>query len=268
MPIYPSLIAFIFGTLVGSFLNVVAIRYNTGSSINGRSKCMTCGKKLSWYELIPLFSFLAQKGTCRGCKSKISWQYPLVEFIAGAIFVLLFIQYPPTSIVESVQTIMHIVMACMLLLVTVYDIKHKIIPDHFVYTFNIFAFALLFFNLDTWWQIPTFNQVLAGPIIAMPFLVLWLISRGEWMGLGDGKLAFGIGWLLGIAGGVNALILAFWIGAAVSIIWIFIAFRKFKPKMEIPFGPYLILGMYIVLLFGVKIIDFEVLKGIIGSLIN
>lgn len=267
MDLYSSIIAFIFGAIVGSFLNVVSIRFNTGVTLGGRSKCMSCGKTLSWLELFPIFSFLVQKGACRGCKSKISWQYPLVEFIAGAIFVMIFFMFPPTDSVTSIATIIQIIIGCLLLVITVYDIKHKIIPDQFVYAFNFFALASLFIGGASLWHMPSFNQLLAGPIIAMPFLLLWVVSKGTWMGLGDGKLAFGIGWMLGLSGGINALILAFWIGAVVSVIWLFIRFKKFKTHTEIPFGPYLIIGLYLVLLFKVNVIDLHILRDIISSYI-
>jgi prepilin signal peptidase PulO-like enzyme (type II secretory pathway) len=228
---------------------------------------MSCGKKLSWIELFPILSFLAQKGTCKGCKSKISWQYPLVEFVAGAIFVLIFFVFPPTTTVSSVATIIQIIIGCLLLVITVYDIKHKIIPDQFVYAFDSFALASLFIGGTSLWHIPTFNQIMAGPIIALPFVLLWLVSKGTWMGLGDGKLSIGIGWLLGLNGGINAVILAFWIGAVVSLIWLFMTFKKFKPRTEIPFGPYLILGLYLVLLFKITVIDLHMVRDILSSFI-
>ena len=81
-----TFIFFIFGLIIGSFLNVVILRFNTERSFGGRSGCMSCRKKLFWYELVPLFSFLGLKGRCKNCKTKISWQYPLVEFITGLIF--------------------------------------------------------------------------------------------------------------------------------------------------------------------------------------
>ena len=80
------------------------------------------------------------------------------------------------------------------------------------------------------------------------------------MGFGDAKLVLGIGWLLGINGGVNALVLAFWIAAVVSVIWLFVTYKHFKSKTEVPFGPYLILGMYLVLLFGLQVIDVNLIK--------
>ena len=83
------------------------------------------------------------------------------------------------------------------------------------------------------------------------------------MGLGDAKLALGIGWFLGISGGINAVVLAFWIAAVISVAWMLVTSKKFKPRQEIPFGPYLILGMYIVLLFDVVVIDIGLLRSLL-----
>ncbi|MEK7610006.1 MAG: prepilin peptidase [Patescibacteria group bacterium] len=263
MLLLPTILSFIFGTVVGSFLNVVSLRFNTGVGLNGRSKCMTCGNKLTLKELIPIFSFVAQKGSCKNCKSKISWQYPLVEFIAGATFVLIFMLFPPVSYLAGFQTLIYILVTCILLVISVYDIKHKIIPDQFVYTFAAVALLGLFVGGSSWWHVPSYGALIAGPLLALPFAFLWLISRGTWMGLGDAKLMLGIGWILGIGAGINAMILAFWIAAAVSVIWLFVVYKKFKPKTEIPFGPYLILGMYLVFLFHVQVLDVAMLKEII-----
>jgi prepilin signal peptidase PulO-like enzyme (type II secretory pathway) len=114
---------------------------------------------------------------------------------------------------------------------------------------------------------PGFWALIAGPLAALPFATLWVVSRGKWMGLGDAKLMLGIGWFLGISGAINATILAFWIAAAVSIIWLFVTYKKFKPKTEVPFGPYLILGMYLVLLFGIQVIDVQLVKEIFLSMV-
>src|SRR3990167_9306340 len=92
-----TIIFFIFGTIIGSFLNVVIFRMNTQKyffgSFGGRSACMSCQNKLKWYELIPLFSFFTLKGRCRTCRTKISVQYPLVEFISGLVFAALFFKF-------------------------------------------------------------------------------------------------------------------------------------------------------------------------------
>ena len=250
--------SFILGAIIGSFLNVVSLRYNTGMTLNGRSKCFSCGKNLSWHELVPVLSFLFQRGKCKGCKSKISWQYPVVEIIAGILFVLILALFPPVSIASSITTLFYILITCLLLVITIYDIKHKIIPDGLVYTFAIIAFLKLFISIDATFIIPSITQIIAGPLLALPFALMFFFSKGTWMGLGDAKLVLGIGWVLGITAGISAIILAFWIGAVISVGWMLIVLKKFKSKYEIPFGPYLILGMYLVLLFGVRIIDLRI----------
>lgn len=258
-------LSFIFGAIIGSFLNVVALRFNTGKGLGGRSMCMSCGKTLTWKELVPIFSFVAQKGSCKKCKSKISWQYPLVEFIAGAIFVLVFMTFPPISILAGITTLIQMIAACLLLVISVYDIKHRIIPDVLVYTFDGLAFASIFIGGSSWWHMPSLSMILSGPVLALPFALLWAVSRGKWMGLGDAKLVLGLGWMLGISAGVNAIIMAFWIAAVVSVTWLFVTYRRFKPRTEIPFGPYLIIGFYLVLLFGIQVLDVHLLKYVILS---
>lgn len=245
------IISFIFGTLIGSFLNVLALRYNTGVGVRGRSKCMSCAKTLTWVELVPLFSFLFQRGACKSCKANISWQYPLVEFLAGALFVIIFMLYPPIGLTSTVVTAIQLFIVCILMIITIYDSKHKIIPDPLVYTFIIAAFILMFIGNDAQpFIIPSLWRLLAGPILALPFALFWYVSHGEWIGLGDAKLVLGIGWMLGIFYGLTALAVAVWIGAFVGLAYMAVAYRSFKHGLQIPFGPYLILGLYIVLVTG------------------
>lgn len=266
MEILLLIIVFIFGTIIGSFLNVVALRFNTGKTIQGRSRCMSCGRQLAWIELIPIISFLIQGGKCRKCKSKISRQYPLVEFLTGVIFVLVYIAFPPYLGTDIFWTIFHLVVGCLLMVISVYDIKHKIIPDRFVYAFILLSFFSIFVGNIYFLTLPSFNAWIAGPVLALPFALIWLISKGTWMGFGDAKLVLGIGWILGLNDGANAIILAFWIAALVSIIWLFVTRKGFRPKTEVPFGPYLIIGMYIVLFYGIQVIDFALFKELILSL--
>ncbi len=133
--------------------------------------------------------------------------------------------------------------------------KHKIIPDVLSYAFAIIAFAKLFVSPELTFIVPNLLDIFAGPILALPFALMWLLSKGTWMGLGDAKLMLGIGWVLGLVAGISAVVLAFWIGAVVSLVWMYIVMRKFKARYEIPFGPYLILGMYLVLFFGIRVIE-------------
>lgn len=249
--------AFILGTIIGSFLNVVAYRYNTGMTLGGRSQCFTCGRTLSWMELVPVLSFIVQGGACKNCRSKISWQYPLVELGTGILFALIFVFFPPYALTAGIFTLFYLIITSILVVITVYDTRHKIIPDSLVYTFAALALAHLFISPELSFQIPTVSALLAGPVLALPFFLLWLVSKGAWIGLGDAKLVLGIGWTLGMAAGISAIILAFWIGAIISVLWMKIALKKFKARYEIPFGPYLILGMYLVLFFGFQVFDVE-----------
>jgi len=249
MEVLISVFVFIFGTIIGSFLNVVVYRYNTGFSLGGRSQCASCAKILAWYELVPVVSFLLQKRRCIGCKAKISWQYPVVEVSTGILFLLTYNLY---SIPYTALPYYWVVMS-LLVVITVYDLKHKIIPDLFVYSFIVLAFLNLFRISDFGFRILDQWDLLAGPILAAPFVLIWLVSRGKWMGLGDGKLVLGLGWFLGLYQGISAVILAFWIGAVVGILLLFLKGKTFTMKSEIPFGPFLILGMLLVFFFQVDI---------------
>ena len=244
-------IIFVLGTIIGSFLNVVVLRYNTGMSfVTGKSKCFSCGKDLHWYELIPLFSFLMLGGKCLKCNSKISWQYPIVEFITGVIFVGIFFKIGLTPLLP-----LYLVISSLLVAMAVYDFKHKIIPDGMVFSFIILSLAVLFYSLPVKeiFNYPYSLELLAGPILFSFFAFFWLISGGKWMGFGDAKLALGVGWMLGFSGGIFSIALAFWIGAVVSLILLAlqkIKIAKFKLsfKSEIPFAPFIILAVFIQLL--------------------
>lgn len=237
-----------FGTIIGSFLNVVALRYNTGLSfVTGKSRCFSCGKDLHWYELLPLFSFLMLGGKCLKCNSKISYQYPIVEFITGIIFVGLFLKIGLVSLLP-----LYLVVSSLLVVMSIYDFKHKIIPDGMVAIFIVISICIFFLThqLGEIINFPLSLDLLAGPILFAFFAFLWLVSGGKWMGFGDAKLAIGIGFLLGFSGGVFATILSFWIGAIVSLILIFlkklkISKIKLSLKSEIPFAPFIIFSVFL-----------------------
>ena len=251
-----QLFFFLLGACIGSFLNVVIYRYNTGMSINGRSQCFSCGRTLTWYDLIPILSWLWFRGKCRTCKSKISWQYPLVEICTALIFLAVFMFDG-----LSVSLVFDLVIFSTLIVMTVYDIRHKIIPDGLVAIFAIVGLlkmlAQIFFvsghfvgvpiSVLPWWDL------LAGAIFFVPFYLLWLVSKGKWIGLGDGKLAIGIGTFLGFGLGLSAIMIGFWSGAIFGLIGLFFARNKLTMKSELPFAPFLILGVLIVFFTGFNV---------------
>ena len=258
---------FVLGSVIGSFLNVVVLRLNTGRSVGGRSMCFSCGKTLRWFELIPILSFLWQKGKCRNCKAKISWQYISVEMLTGLVFLLTFLKVIPdlSLIYENLFFILYslffyFIIFSILIALSVYDLRHKIIPDVLVFSFIIISFlGNLMFHVSS----SMFQALLAGLVIFLPFFLLWLVSRGRWMGFGDVKLAIGFGFFLGLANGIYAILWSFWIGGAVSIILLvlgkilpkiqtesgksslFSPLRKLTIKSEVPFGPFMVLGLMV-----------------------
>ncbi|HLP43925.1 MAG TPA: prepilin peptidase, partial [Candidatus Nanoarchaeia archaeon] len=216
---------FLFGALIGSFLNVVILRYGTGKKILGigeRSMCFSCSKTLEWYELIPVFSFLYQRGRCRGCKSKISWQYPLVEFTTGLLFAAVaWKNFSGVSLEEAfgasnfsttaILTLFQFVIWSILIVITVYDIRHKIIPDFLVFMFAGLSLIASIFFPEVLGHTVT-SAIVAGIAFFAFFGGLWLVSGGRWLGFGDAKLVLGVGFLLGPIQGLSALVLSFWIG--------------------------------------------------------
>lgn len=258
---------FLLGTIIGSFLNVVIYRFNTGRSVSkGRSICMTCNRTLRWYELIPVFSFLIQSGKCRRCASIISHQYPLVEFGTGLIFAITTIHFLPALSFSQGSFILLVILFSfifsLLIVISVYDVRHKIIPDKLSYLYAFVAFLSIFVNhtgIGPMFVMPSLLAMVSGPLFALPFAFLWLVSKGRWMGLGDAKLVLGIGWMLGPLASLAMVTLSFWIGAVVSLAIMLFSHKKMGMKTEIPFAPFLIVSTLIVFFSGIDIFSLAAL---------
>jgi leader peptidase (prepilin peptidase)/N-methyltransferase len=249
---------FVLGLLIGSFLNVVILRYNTGKSLSGRSGCFSCRHALGWYELVPVLSFLVLSGRCRHCGSKISRQYIGVELSTGILFALSAWRFYP----DISASVFACLLSAVLVVIVAYDLKHQIIPDLPAYLFIVLAIlSPIFFRLDAGLTTGLGTMVLkglgAGLLYFLIFASIWYFSGGHWMGFGDAKLAFGIGALLGFFGGFNALVLAFWTGALVGLALIGLSrlklARRYSIKSEVPFAPFLALGLVIYLFFGLTV---------------
>ncbi|MEI8062250.1 MAG: prepilin peptidase [bacterium] len=275
-------VIFILGTIIGSFLNVVIYRINTGRGFGGRSMCFSCNRTLTPVELVPIFSFLFQKARCAKCKTKLSWQYPTIELLTGVLFVLSFLGVldllPSTDISLIFNILFGWLVMSILVVITVYDVKHKIIPDQCSYLFAFVTFLRVFIlfgqNGGVGLILPKMGVLFAGPILALPFYLIWLVSSGRWMGLGDAKLALGLGWFAAVyaptfsplTSNIAIFLYAFWTGTIffmlISLLgWllrglVYIKLLKKSHalpimgiKSEIPFAPFLILGLLIVFLF-------------------
>ena len=238
-----NLIIFLFGLLIGSFLNCLIYRLEEGRSfLKGRSFCPRCKHELQWQDLIPIFSFLILRGKCRYCSQKISLQYPLVELATGLLFVSFFIFHFSFFI---------FIIACFLIIIFVYDLKYYLIPDKIIYPAIAVTFLYQLFRISDF-------KLLVNPLLsALPaslfFLTIVLVSRGKWMGVGDIKLAFFIGLFLGWPNILVALFLAFFIGAIIGVG--LIVTGKKTLKSEVPFGPFLVAGTFMAMFWGQNIIN-------------
>jgi prepilin signal peptidase PulO-like enzyme (type II secretory pathway) len=258
MEVFRIVAFLIFGTIIGSFLNVVIFRFNTRRSLGGRSGCMSCMKKLQWYELIPVLSYVFQGGRCRGCKTKLSAQYPTVEFITGLLFALLYLKWRELFFIDQLNFALTFaygaVMFAILIVISVYDLRHKIIPDNLSLLLGLLAFLGLFVFTGSGasLHLPNIWDVVVPVIVALVFALMWLVSKGTWMGLGDAKLVLGLGFMLGFEGTLSAIALSFWIGATVGLA--LMSLKKIKGmKSEIPFAPFLVLGTLISYLFDLNL---------------
>ena len=219
---------------------------------------MSCQHKLCWYELIPLLSFFALRGRCLRCKTRISRTYPLVECITGLVFAGLFLKFQDLFFIHTpvffASYAYYALMFSLLIVVAFYDLKHKIIPDVLSFIFGLLAFLGLFvFTQYVYFpHVPTLIELLSGVCIAAPLALFWLLSGGRWMGLGDAKLALGLGWLLGLAVSLSAVVLAFWIGAIVGLLCIVFK-RGYGMKTELPFAFYLFIGAFFAFIFELNI---------------
>ncbi len=241
------LIGFLFGVIVGSFLNVVILRTHTKRSLGGHSHCMSCGHRLTALDLVPLLSYVALIGRCRHCGARISPRYFTIELTTGLLFTFtLWLSLP------VIPTILTLVFLALLLIVFVYDIEHLIIPDEYVVALSGVAVLLACFSTGSF-MLPAWTLILA-PLGSFGFLGgLWQISGGRWIGLGDAKLSIPLAVAVGISNVFSLVVVAFWVGAVMSLTFLGVQkllergqqyLRFFHTpltmKTEVPFAPFLI----------------------------
>jgi len=286
-----DIIIFVFGLSVGSFLNVVIFRLENGWSIvNDRSKCMHCKHILAWNDLVPVASFLFLGGTCRYCKKNISRQYPIVEISTALIFIL--ISNSIVHISNEVPVIdyqllsslfYYFIIASSLIVIFVYDLRHYIIPDEviliavvvsLVYNISIDS-TLRYMILSGFKSVHDFqgggdlftgfsnmtefllansvflNYLFAALVSFVFFFSIVFFTRGKGMGGGDVKLGFLMGLVIGWPNITLAILLSFIIGSVFGIA--LVISKKKDMKSMIPFGPFLVIGTFLMLFWGEKI---------------
>ena len=241
---------FILGTILGSFYNVLGLRIPKNESIiSPRSHCERCGHMLSWYELIPIFSFIYQRGKCRKCHKKLSWIYPFSEFFTGLLFAISYYSFG-----FSYQFLIALIISSLLILVTVSDLTYMMIPDRFIIISSILILIIKLIFLGT----TEFLSSLLSGIIAfsLMYLIMQLGSfllKKEALGGADVKLMFVVGVTLEPFLSLIVIIIASVIALPVSLFLLVCA-----KEHIIPFGPFIVIGLLIV--FFTKLNSMEIIN--------
>jgi prepilin signal peptidase PulO-like enzyme (type II secretory pathway) len=277
---------FVAGAFIGSFLNVIADRYQTKESFFwGRSHCDFCKTTLVARDLVPVFSFIFSGGRCRYCCKKLSGYYLISEILTGSLFVLL-AYYTKVFVFSTVPSWITFgyfaVILSLYISIFLSDMKYRVIPNKVVF-FGI-AFVLVFMiSTIIYGAYSSYNKLIADDFgkyliesgyltsvymgvlksfggrllsafcISLFFILLIIITRGRGMGWGDVKLAFLIGIINGYPHNIVAIFLGFLSGALYSVVMVLM--KKKTVKDTVPFGPFLILGSIVAQVYGISLLD-------------
>lgn len=236
----------VLGLLWGSFFNVCIVRIPEAKSLLGRSKCPRCGRAIRWYHNIPILSFLWLKGQCASCRKRISIQYPLVELSTALLFLWLFYQYGLT-----LRFMFYTVFTSVLLIISVIDLYHQIIPDELSLGGIVVGFLVSLILKDvSWWESLLGMGLGGGSFFAVSYLYEKLAKR-EGLGGGDVKLLAMIGAWLGYQSILVVVVASSFLGSVVG--GGLMLMKKGNLKTAIPFGPFLAIGALIYLLWGASL---------------
>lgn len=250
---YPAMvvaaIVFVFGAVIGSFLNVCIYRIPLGQSVvSPGSRCMGCGKDVKWYDNIPILSWLFLRGKCRSCGAPFSVRYPLVELLTALLGLLLFLKFG-----LSLKLLVMFVFCAALVVVTFIDLDHQIIPDEISLGGVVLGFVLSFFLPWISWLSSLLGILVGWGALALVFYgYLWLTGR-EGMGGGDAKLLAMMGAFLGLKSIPFIIFASSLVGTVFGLS--IMAIQKKGRHLAIPFGPYLAFGAVLYTFFGPQLID-------------
>ena len=242
-----GVLVFLFGILVGSFLNVCIYRIPKGENITTtRSHCMNCGDVIRWYDLVPIFSFLLLRGKCRNCGAKISIQYPAIEILNGLSYGLIF-----AMLGLNLQSVLTMALTSALIVITVIDWRTYEIPfglNVFIAVLGVVIVAGKLINRDF---TDAWDNIIGAFCVGGFLLLIYLATKGRGIGGGDIKLMAAAGFFLGW----KNIILAFVIGCILGSVIHLIRMRFSKQNHVLAFGPYLSAGIFISSLWGDRIIS-------------
>ena len=236
LTILTYIIIFLYGIVIGSFLNVCIYRIPNKENIVSHSHCMSCGRKLRWYDMVPIFSYIVLKGRCRQCGAKISIQYPLIEALNGVLYVIVFMANGFTF-----SSVLYCLMTSALIVITVVDERTYTIPV----TFNLFlGFIGIVMTVYDWRHM--ISHIVGALVVSLFLYALYYFSSGQAIGGGDIKLMAFAGLILGWKNILLAFVLACILGSVIHLI----RMKVSKKNNLLAMGPYLSLGIFIAALWG------------------
>ncbi len=246
-------LSFFFGACIGSFVQVVATRLHVASVTKARSKCLSCGETLRVLDLVPFFSYLFLNGKCRYCKTSYGISALIIEMFYGVLYLFLYHFILRGQTMPSMYFIWLLYYSLLFItfgVIALYDWAHTYIPVSYLFFYCVLTIGML---IARFIHEPT-NMVLLGPIVvSLPFLLIWIISRGRGLGFGDVLLFLGVGAFFGIEQGLAVLLISIWMAAIVGVC-IYIFRRKNGVRdTTIPFVPFMMLAFIIVLFTDIDI---------------
>jgi leader peptidase (prepilin peptidase)/N-methyltransferase len=246
-------LAAVVGLIFGSFATVAAYRIPRRETIvSGRSKCPHCDRMIPWYENIPVLGYIVLRGRCRGCGEKISIRYPLIELGTGLLFGLAAWKFG-----LSIELFLYAALFWTLVVLTVIDLEHQLLPNRIVYPAFIVGLVGLIVAALVDSDLHRLFTAGMGALIfgGFFFVVAFMVPKG--MGMGDVKLGFVLGTFLGYLGAPGLVLvgmfLAFLSGGVIGIATLL--FRGGNRKTMLPFGPFLALGAVVAIFWGQRILD-------------
>lgn len=248
------LLSFLYGAAIGSFVQVVVTRLNVAPIMKSRSKCLSCGEALRAWDLVPLISYFFLKGKCRYCKVPYGIEALLVEVGFGLTFVFLyhFVLLGSTPLLGILWLVFYTVLFISLGVIALYDYKHSYVPIVYLAVFSLLSFAMLILRyIDQ----PNFASLLGPFVVALPFFIIWLVSKGRALGFGDVLLYLAVGAFFGIEQGLAVLLISIWMGAIVGVIIYLLRRKKGNKNTAVPFVPFIVIAFLIVLFTDVSILS-------------
>ena len=251
-----SILAFIFGASIGSFVQVIASRLHVAPIMKGRSKCLSCGEALRPYDLVPVFSYLFLKGKCRYCKTTYGASALAVELLYGITFLLLYkviLVGQASLLVSFLWLVYYSLLFIVLGVMALYDKAHSYIPLSLLSAF-LFLTGLMYV-MRVFSDISDINvMTLLSPIfVALPFLAIWLLTKGKGLGFGDVILFFGVGAFFSPLQGLAVLVISVWLGAIFGLYLKYVVMKNKSNTTAMPFVPFIVIAFLIVLFTGIDV---------------